>query len=79
LAAEIEDPESPCNFSCTLLIAQQCASPYLKPIKITKVLSHIKQLNPAKSNGPERIHYLPTSGLDLGYPTPPLSGWGQPF
>jgi len=29
LAADIEDPESPCNFSCTSFIAQQCASFYL--------------------------------------------------
>jgi len=46
---------SPCNFSCNSLIAQQCASFYLKPNTITEALSHIKQLNPAKNKGPEGI------------------------
>jgi len=51
----IENPESPCNFSCTSLIVQQSASFYFKPITTTEVLSHIKQLNPEKSNGSKRI------------------------
>jgi len=55
LATDNEDSVISCNFTSTSLIRQQSASFYLKPITATEVLSHIKQLNPAKSNGSEGI------------------------
>jgi len=44
-----------CKVTNTSLIRQQSASFYLEPITATEVFSHIKQLNPAKNNGPEGI------------------------
>jgi len=43
------------KFSSTSLISSKTISFYLKPITLTEALRHIKQLNPAKSTGPEEI------------------------
>jgi len=56
LAADIEDPVISYNFTSTSLIRQQSACFYLKTITATEVLSHIKQLNPAKKMDQKEYH-----------------------
>jgi len=55
LASKIENIPMSNNFSCASLIPSKTASFNLKPITLTEVLRHIKQLNPAKSTGSEGI------------------------
>jgi len=49
LASKIEKIPMSNNFSCTSLISSKTTSFYLKPITITEVLRHIKQLNPEQN------------------------------
>jgi len=55
LASKIENIPMCNNFASTSLLLSKTTSFYFKAITLTEILRHIKQLNPAKSTGPEGI------------------------